>query len=53
MTTQSVKGVKHIYEIKGRDFSKPVAICVSAVDDIEKYVGSITVCLLAITQEQN
>lgn len=28
--------VKHIYDIKGRDFKKPVAVCVSSVENIEK-----------------
>lgn len=34
---QSAPGVRHIYEIKGRDFNKPVAICVADAADVAKY----------------
>lgn len=30
--------VQHIYEIKQRDFNKPIAICVSEISDMSKYV---------------
>ena len=31
------KAVKKVYEIKKRDFSKPLSICVKDKEDIEKY----------------
>lgn len=34
---QSSIAIRRLYEIKGRDAAKPVAICVSEVDDIPKY----------------
>lgn len=33
----SKKSVERIYEIKGRDLSKPLAVCVSDVDDVALY----------------
>lgn len=34
---QSTKAVERIYEIKGRDISKPIAICVGEVSDVYKW----------------
>lgn len=31
------EGIKKIYEIKGRDFNKPLAILVSSLDDVKDY----------------
>nr|XP_046915919.1 yrdC domain-containing protein, mitochondrial-like [Dermatophagoides farinae] len=38
----STKGINRLYEIKSRDYNKPLAICMADVDDIAEY-GKITI----------
>lgn len=37
---QSSEAVKKVYDIKGRNGQKPLAICVGEVEEIYKYVGT-------------
>ena len=39
---QNNKAIEHIYEVKQRNSSKPLAICVSKIDDVYKW-GKVTV----------
>ena len=36
------KAIRKLYDIKGRDFSKPVSICVAEIEDIYKW-GKVTI----------
>jgi len=38
----NTKAVTNIYDIKGRDFAKPVAICVAELEDVYKW-GQVTI----------
>lgn len=42
---QSTTAVEQLYEIKERHQEKPIAICVGDVEDVKKYVHSLSACL--------
>jgi len=44
---QNKSAIRRIYEIKGRDFNKPIAICVSTIDEVYHW-GKITVSRLLL-----
>ncbi len=35
-SVNSVEGIERLYEIKGRNRGKPIAICVGDLDDVDK-----------------
>ena len=37
-SVNSQQGIERLYEIKGRQRSKPIAICVSDLENVDKYV---------------
>eukprot|EP00126_Sphaerothecum_destruens_P006101 Sdes_comp19213_c0_seq3m10101 len=46
---QSVAGVRSIYDIKGRDFGKPLAICVASISDVFRY-SKVTIAKAALEE---